>query len=105
LTNLKLAYQYLGKAVADGLMSNCVRPVKSVYNQIGHVIESCDPPERMRDMKNKSIVQTVKIGNLVIGTEQPEKFIDAIENLCRVYASVQDAENGDGYTFKFNVEN
>jgi len=54
-------------------------------------------------MKPNSIVQTVKIENLVIGTEQPEKFTDAIENLCRAYASVQDAENGDGYTFKFNI--
>jgi len=55
-------------------------------------------------MKTKSVVQTVKIENLVVGTDQPEKFIDALEDLCRAYASVQDAENGDGFTFKFNVE-
>lgn len=52
----------------------------------------------------KGIVQTVLIKNLVVGTEKPEEFIDALERLCQSYCSVQDASNGDGYTFKFNVE-
>ena len=51
-----------------------------------------------------STVQTVKIESLVLGTEKPEEFIDALERLCVSYASVKEASNGDGYTFKFNVE-
>ena len=43
LDNLKLAYQYLGKAVADNLMANCARPVSSAYKQIGQVIADCEP--------------------------------------------------------------
>ena len=49
-------------------------------------------------------VETVKIESLVIGTENAIKFINELERLCQAFASVQDAENGDGYTFKFNVE-
>lgn len=52
----------------------------------------------------RSIVQTVKIKSLVVGTEHPERFIDELERLCQAFASVTDAKNGDGYTFKFNVE-
>ena len=52
----------------------------------------------------KSIVETVKIDRLVIGTEKAREFIDALERLCQAYASVRDASNGDGYTFKFNIE-
>ena len=55
-------------------------------------------------VKAKSIVQTVKVEYLCVGTEHPEKFIDELERLCQSFASVQDATNGDGYTFKFSVE-
>lgn len=55
-------------------------------------------------MKGTRQVRTVKIESLVLGTEHPEKFIDELERLCQTFTSVQDAKNGDGYTFKFNVE-
>ncbi len=51
----------------------------------------------------RAIVETVIIDKLVLGTEHSQDFIDALERLCQHYASVSDAENGDGYTFKFKV--
>ncbi len=38
LDTLKLANQYLGKAVADNLMANCARPVESAFRQVSDVI-------------------------------------------------------------------
>lgn len=49
-------------------------------------------------------VKVVKVKQLVIGTEKPMEFIDALERLCQSFCSVQDADNGDGYTFKFSEE-
>jgi len=42
LSTLKLANLYLGKAVADGLMSNCARPVESAFKQVTAVIEELE---------------------------------------------------------------
>lgn len=38
LSTLKLANLYLGKAVADGLMSNCVLPVEVAFKRVSAVI-------------------------------------------------------------------
>jgi len=48
-------------------------------------------------------VQTVRIDRLCIGTEFPVVFIAELERLCQLFASVQEASNGDGYVFKFEV--
>lgn len=54
--------------------------------------------------KQTRTVQTVKIERLILGTATPEKFIDELERLCQKFASVAEASQGDGFTFKFNVE-
>jgi hypothetical protein len=50
------------------------------------------------------MVKTVKIESLVIGTEKPEQFIDALDKLCQHFSSDPETSGGNGYTFKFNVE-
>lgn len=35
---MRLAYQYLGKAVADGELANCAKPVEAVFKQVGLVL-------------------------------------------------------------------
>ena len=39
---LRLAYQYLGKAVADGELANCAKPVESAFKQVGLVLSALD---------------------------------------------------------------
>ena len=39
---LRLAYQYLGKAVADGELANCAKSVESVFKQIGLVLSEVE---------------------------------------------------------------
>ena len=38
IDTMKLAYQYLGKAVADGELANCAKPVESAFKQVGLVL-------------------------------------------------------------------
>ena len=35
---LRVAYQYLGKAVADGELANCALPVEQVFKRVGMVL-------------------------------------------------------------------
>ena len=39
---LRLAYQYLGKAVADGELANCAKPVESAFKQVGLVLSELE---------------------------------------------------------------
>ena len=39
---LRLAYQYLGKAVADGELANCAKPVESAFKQVGVVLSALE---------------------------------------------------------------
>ena len=38
IDTLRLAYQYLGKAVADGELANCAMPVESAFKKVGLVL-------------------------------------------------------------------
>ncbi len=39
IDTIRLAYQYLGKAVADNAMPNCAIPVEQAFKRVGEVLE------------------------------------------------------------------
>lgn len=42
IDTLRLAYQYLGKAVADGELANCAMSVEKAFKQVGEVLEELE---------------------------------------------------------------
>ena len=60
IDTLKLAYLYLGKAVADGELANCAMPVESALKQVGMVLaelesETCTGVELIAQERERQI--------------------------------------------------
>ena len=66
---LRLAYQYLGKAVADGELANCAKPVESAYKQVGLVLAELEG-------ETSNILEPPKTGAQLIVIERERQMSD-----------------------------
>lgn len=69
LDTLKLAHQYLGKAVADNLMTNCARPVESAFRQVGEVITELEAEQH-----SSELAKPLKTGAQLIAIERERQM-------------------------------
>jgi len=69
IDTLRLAYQYLGKAVADGELANCAMPVEKAFKQVGLVLAELEG-------ETSNIPEPSKTGVQLIATERERQMSD-----------------------------